>query len=41
MSRSEGGTNGGEAQGVNLDSQGGHVLLLELASQMTLDEGGL
>lgn len=35
------GTHGGEAQRVNLDTEGGHVLLLELASQVTLDEGGL
>lgn len=34
-------TNGSEAQGVNFDAQSGHVLLLELASQVTLDEGGL
>ena len=30
-----------EAKGVNLDTKGGHVLLLELASQVALDEGGL
>lgn len=35
------GTYGGEAKRVNLDTEGGHVLLLELASQVTLDEGGL
>lgn len=34
-------TYGGEAKGVDLNTQRGHVLLLELASQMTLDEGGL
>lgn len=34
-------TNGSEAKRVNFDTQGGHVLLLELASQVTLDEGGL
>lgn len=34
-------TNGSEAQRVNFDTQSGHVLLLELASQVTLDEGGL
>jgi hypothetical protein len=26
---------------VNLDTQGGHVLLFEFTSQMSLDEGGL
>lgn len=26
---------------MNLDTEGGHVLLLELSGQMTLDEGGL
>lgn len=31
----------GEAQRVNLDTEGGHVLLLEFTSQVTLDEGGL
>ena len=31
----------GEAQRVNLDTEGGHVLLLEFTCQMTLDEGGL
>lgn len=35
------GTHGGEAQGVNLDTKGGHVLLLKLASQVTLDKSGL
>lgn len=30
-----------EAQRMNLDAQGRDVLLLELASQMSLDEGGL
>lgn len=34
-------TNGSEAQRVNFDTQSGHVLFLELASQVTLDEGGL
>jgi hypothetical protein len=34
-------TYGGEAKRVNLDTEGGHVLLLELSGQMTLDEGGL
>jgi hypothetical protein len=34
-------TYGGEAQGVNLDTEGGHVLLLKLTSQVALDEGGL
>lgn len=32
---------GGEAKRVNLDTEGGHVLLLELTSQVTLDKGGL
>lgn len=32
---------GAEAERVNLDTEGGHVFLLELASQVTLDEGGL
>ena len=31
----------GEAQRVNLDTEGGHVLLLELTSQVALDKGGL
>lgn len=31
----------GEAERVNLDTESGNVLLLELSSQMTLDEGGL
>jgi hypothetical protein len=35
------GAYGGEAERVDLDSQCGHVLLLELARQMALDEGGL
>lgn len=26
---------------MDLDTEGGHVLLLELTSQVTLDEGGL
>lgn len=34
-------TYGGEGERVDLDTEGGHVLLLELASQMALDEGGL
>jgi hypothetical protein len=34
-------TYGGEAERVNLNAQRGHVLLLELASQVALDEGGL
>lgn len=34
-------THGGEAKGVNLDTEGGHVLLLEFTSQVTLDKGGL
>lgn len=34
-------TYGGEAKRVNLDTEGGHVLLLELSSQVTLDKGGL
>jgi hypothetical protein len=36
-----GGAYGGEAKRVNLDSESGDVLLLKLASQMALDEGGL
>jgi hypothetical protein len=32
---------GGEAERVNFHSQSGDVLLLELSSQVTLDEGGL
>lgn len=31
----------GEAKGVNLDTESGHVLLLEFTSQVALDEGGL
>ncbi len=34
-------TYGAEAEGVDLDTKGGHVLLLELASQVALDESGL
>jgi hypothetical protein len=34
-------TYGGEAKRVDLDTQGGHVLLLEFTSQVALDEGGL
>lgn len=34
-------TYGGEAKRVNLDTEGGHVLLLKLSSQVTLDKGGL
>lgn len=34
-------TYGGESDGVNLDTESGKVLLLELAGQMALDEGGL
>jgi hypothetical protein len=40
-STSGGVTYGGEAKWVNLDSEGGHVLLLKFTSQVTLDEGGL
>ena len=36
-----GATYGAEAEGVDLDTKGGHVLLLELASQVALDESGL
>jgi hypothetical protein len=36
-----GATYGAEAERVNLDTEGGHVLLLEFTSQMALDEGGL
>jgi hypothetical protein len=36
-----GATYGAEAERVDLDTEGGHVLLLELASQVALDEGGL
>lgn len=35
------GTNGREAEGVDLNTKGGHVLLLEFTSQVALDEGGL
>jgi hypothetical protein len=34
-------TYGGEGKRVNLDTEGGDVLLLELTSQVALDEGGL
>lgn len=34
-------TYGGEAERVNLDSEGSNVLLLELAGKMALDESGL
>jgi hypothetical protein len=34
-------TYGGEAERVNLDTEGGNVLLLELSGQMALDEGRL
>ena len=34
-------TYGGEGKRVNLDTEGGNVLLLELTSQVALDEGGL
>lgn len=34
-------TYGGESERVNLNSQSGDILLLELTSQVTLDEGGL
>lgn len=34
-------TYGREAQRVNLDTEGRHVLLLEFTSQVALDEGGL
>ena len=32
---------GGETERVDLDTERGNVLLLELTSQVTLDEGGL
>ena len=32
---------GSEGERVNLDTEGGNVLLLEFSSQMALDEGGL
>lgn len=35
------GTHGGETKGVNLDTEGGHVLLLKFTSQVSLDEGSL
>lgn len=41
IARSAGATYGGETEGVNLNTQGGHVLLLEFTSQVALDEGGL
>lgn len=34
-------THGGEAERVNVDSKSGNVLLLEFASQVALDKGGL
>jgi hypothetical protein len=34
-------TYGAEAERVDLDTQGGHVLLLEFTGQVALDEGGL
>jgi hypothetical protein len=34
-------TYGGEAERVNLDTEGRNVLLLELSGQMALDEGRL
>lgn len=34
-------TYGGEVERVDLDTKGGNVLLLELSSQVTLDESGL
>jgi hypothetical protein len=34
-------TNRGEAERMDLYSEGGNVLLLEFASQVALDEGGL
>lgn len=34
-------TYGGEAERMNLDTQGGHVLLLKFTSQVALDESGL
>jgi len=34
-------TYGSEAKRVDLDTERGNVLLLELSGQMTLDEGGL
>jgi hypothetical protein len=34
-------TYGRETERVNLNTEGGDVLLLEFTSQMTLDEGGL
>jgi hypothetical protein len=35
------GTYGGEAERVNFDAESSNVLLLELACQMSLDEGSL
>lgn len=32
---------GRETERVDLDTEGGHVLLLEFTSQVALDEGGL
>jgi len=37
----DGATVGGEVEGVNLHSEGGHVLLLKLTSHVALHEGGL
>lgn len=41
MTRSADATYGAEAERVDLHTEGGHVLLLELASQVALDEGRL
>lgn len=35
------GAYGGESQRVHLDTESSDILLLELASQVALDEGGL
>lgn len=39
--RALGGAYGSEAKRVDLDTEGGNVLLLEFTGQVTLDEGGL
>lgn len=35
------GTHRGETKGVNLDTEGGHVLLFKFTSQVSLDKGSL
>jgi len=40
-SRRQTGTYGAETEGMDLDTEGGHVLLLEFTGQVALHEGGL